>query len=48
MVVSMTLTDKKMKKTRKETLDHTRKEIRNMLEPRIDKVTENILKELIY
>ena len=48
MVVSMTLTDKKMKKTRKETLDHTRKEIRNMLEPRIDEVTENILKELIY
>jgi hypothetical protein len=47
-IVALTLTKKKMQKTREETLNHTRNEIKKMIEPEIDKVTEKVLKEFIY
>lgn len=47
-VTSVTLTDSKIEKARKETYSHTEKEIKKMLEPKIDEVTESILKDLTY
>jgi len=47
-VTSVTLTDSKIEKARKETYTHTENEIKKMLEPKIDEVTENILKDLTY
>ncbi len=46
--IKATLTDSKIEKTKKETYDHTEKEIKNMLEPKIEEVTISILKDLTY
>ncbi|MEE4259817.1 MAG: hypothetical protein V2I62_08660 [Bacteroidales bacterium] len=46
--IKATLTDSKIGKTKKETYDHTEKEIKNMLEPKIEEVTLSILKDLTY
>jgi hypothetical protein len=46
--IKATLTDSKIEKTKKETYDHTEKEIKNMLEPKIEEVTLSILKDLTY
>jgi hypothetical protein len=46
--VKATLTDAKIEKTKKETYEHTEKEINNMLEPKIEEVTQNILRDLTY
>lgn len=46
--IKATLTDSKIAKTRKETFDHTEKEIKKMLQPKIHEVTNSILKDLTY
>jgi len=48
MVISMSLPDSKIEKTRKETYVHTEKEINKMLKPKIDEVTNIILKDIAY
>lgn len=48
MVTSVTLTDSKIDKARKETYIHTEKEIKKMLNPKIEEVTTSILKDLTY
>lgn len=48
MVTSLTLPDSKIEKGRKETYSHTEKEIKKMLKPKIDEVTNTILKDLTY
>ncbi len=45
-VAAMTLTDKKIEKARMQTREHTIKEVKKMLEPKIDIVVENILNEI--
>ena len=47
-VISATLTDAKIEKARKETYTHTEQEIRKMLEPKIDEVTDAILRDIAY
>ena len=47
-VISATLTDARIEKARKETYSHTEMEIRKMLEPKIDEVTDAILKDIAY
>lgn len=46
--IKATLTDSKLTKTRNEAHTHTEKEIKKMLHPKIDEVTNTILKDLIY
>ena len=48
LAVKATLTDAKIEKTKKETYEHTEKEIKTMLEPKIEEVTQTILKNLTY
>ena len=48
LAIKATLTDAKIEKTRKETYEHTEKEIKNMLEPKIEEITQTILKDLTY
>jgi len=47
-VTSLSIPDSKIEKGRQETYAHTEKEIKKMLKPKIDEVTENILKDLTY
>ena len=48
MVTSMSLPDSKIEKARKETYAHTEKEINKMLKPKIDEITDTILKDITY
>ncbi len=48
IVISATLTDGKIEKARKETFTHTENEIKKMLAPKANEVTESILKDLTY
>ena len=48
IAIKAILTDSKIEKTRNETFSHTQKEIKKMLKPKIDEVTETILKDLTY
>lgn len=48
LAIKATLTDAKIEKTKKETYDHTEQEIKTMLEPKIEEVTQTILKNLTY
>jgi hypothetical protein len=48
MVIKATLSDKKIEKARQDTYTHTENEIRKMLEPKIDEVTDGILRDLTY
>jgi hypothetical protein len=47
-VIAATLSDAKIERARKDTYAHTEKEIIKMLEPKIDEVTNGILKDLTY
>jgi hypothetical protein len=47
-VTSVSLPDSKIEKARKETYEHTKKEINKMLNPKIDEVTNIILKDITY
>lgn len=47
-ITSVTIPDSKIEKARKETHEHTEKEIKKMLKPKIDEVTATILKDLTY
>ena len=48
IAIKATLTDSRIEKARKETYSHTEKEIKKMLKPKINEVTETILKDLTY
>jgi len=48
VVVKLALSDTKINEARKETHSHTQNEIKNILEPRINEVTETILKDITY
>ena len=48
VVVNVSLSDKKIAKTREETHEYIKNEIIKTLEPKIEEVTENILKEIIH
>lgn len=48
VVTAVILTDAKITKARKETYSHTAIEIEKMLKPKIDEVTNYILKDIIY
>jgi len=48
VAIKATLTDAKIEKTKKETYNHTEKEINTMLEPKIEEVTQTILQNLTY
>ncbi len=47
-VIAVTLSDAKIERARKDTYSHTEKEIRKMLEPKIDEVTNTILRDLTF
>ena len=47
-VTSVSIPDSKIEKGRQETYSHTEKEIKKMLNPKIDEVTDSILKDLTY
>ncbi len=48
VVTSVTLTESRIEKGRKETRIHTESEIRKMLTPKIDEVTDTILRDMTY
>lgn len=47
-VTVVTIPDSKIEKARVETKEHTEKEIKKMLKPKIDEVTETILRDITY
>ena len=46
VIVSLTLNDKKIKKTREETMEFTRKEIKRLLQPKKEEITDKVLRSL--
>jgi hypothetical protein len=48
VIASMTLSDSKIEKTREETYAHTENEIRKILDPKIDELTDSVLKDITF